>query len=259
MTEQQEERLASLADEFHERGFVAYPKALAVPDSLLPEAMALFSEVLQRATACARDFGLGAKGGFKEIVRRHDRRFEVRHGVEELLLRTGMQERIGGRIEPVVRAILGSGWRRVSCSLVVSEPGAGDQRWHEDGAHVSRTEHLPCHCLNVFLPLVPVDAGNGATELRPASQRFTRHPELILVAAAKKQWLPAEQPALEVGDALFFDYRTLHRGRANPSGRPRPVLVLTYSKGWFDDVVNFPPARSCYDGGEGEGEGEGPS
>ena len=65
-----------------------------------------------------------------------------------------------------------------------------------------------------------------------------------------------------MGDALIFDYRVLHRGRANMSdeedeeeeecvvgkdhgGRDRPVLVLTFARRWFVDVCNF-PKRSIF-------------
>jgi ectoine hydroxylase-related dioxygenase (phytanoyl-CoA dioxygenase family) len=37
-------------------------------------------------------------------------------------------------------------------------------------------------------------------------------------------------PCLSAGDALVFDYRTLHRGRANVSAETRPVLVMTFAK-----------------------------
>jgi len=86
-----------------------------------------------------------------------------------------------------------------------------------------------------------------------------------------------------MGDALMFDYRILHRGRANMSdgltqdsatdddsgddndvikesststeeegsagedgcGRHRPVLVITFARRWFVDVCNF-PKRSIF-------------
>ena len=46
-------------------------------------------------------------------------------------------------------------------------PGAGDQAWHSDGAHVSLSKHLPCHVLNVFIPLVDLTLELGPTEFRP--------------------------------------------------------------------------------------------
>ena len=88
-------------------------------------------------------------------------------------------------------------------------------------------------------------------------------------------------PVLRRGEALLFDYRILHRGRANQShvvdeddgvedcktnecvdgvkkdanggksrderhgGRDRPILVMTFAKSWFVDVCNF-PKRSIF-------------
>ena len=40
--------------------------------------------------------------------------------------------------------------------VLMALPGAATQGWHADGGHLSPTEHLPCHCLNVFVPLVDV-------------------------------------------------------------------------------------------------------
>ena len=60
----------------------------------------------------------------------------------------------------VVREILGEqDVSVVNASLVISMSGSEDQAWHADGPHCSVTEHLPAHCLNVFVPLVDVGIG----------------------------------------------------------------------------------------------------
>ena len=46
-------------------------------------------------------------------------------------------------------------------------------------------------------------------------------------------------PSLQRRDVLIFDYRILHRGRANVSVNERPILVLAYAKSWFKDILNF--------------------
>ena len=43
----------------------------------------------------------------------------------------------------------------------------------------------------------------------------------------------------KAGDAILFDYRVLHRGRANASDRPRPLLYFTYARPWFTDATNY--------------------
>mmetsp|Transcript_28351 Transcript_28351/g.59638 ORF Transcript_28351/g.59638 Transcript_28351/m.59638 type:complete len:445 (+) Transcript_28351:73-1407(+) len=52
-------------------------------------------------------------------------------------------------------------------SLLVATPGCPTQAWHADGGHVSMSTHEPCHCFNVFVPLVDVPLEMGPTELRP--------------------------------------------------------------------------------------------
>ena len=42
------------------------------------------------------------------------------------------------------------------------------------------------------------------------------------------------------GDAIVFDYRVMHRGRANKGEAWRPILYETFSRRWFVDDYNFP-------------------
>ena len=136
-------------------------------------------------------------------------------------------------------------WRLLGQSVVMSTAGALEQQWHSDGSHVNVNEHLPCHVLNVFMPLVDLTMENGPTELRPGSHYLTRgdgkmNAKLWLIAKCKKTLRSPVSPCLKRGEALIFDYRTLHRGKANISSGPRPVLVLTYAKTFFKDMFNFP-------------------
>mmetsp|Transcript_4550 Transcript_4550/g.8397 ORF Transcript_4550/g.8397 Transcript_4550/m.8397 type:complete len:221 (+) Transcript_4550:158-820(+) len=103
---------------------------------------------------------------------------------------------------------------------------------------------------------------------------------MMLAAKARKTLQPQVTPRLRKGDALIFDYRILHRGKANLSdtvnakgdsegcldetsgegsdckdaditdnifkvGRDRPILVMTFARRWFVDVCNF-PKRSVF-------------
>ncbi|KAL3777731.1 hypothetical protein HJC23_005364 [Cyclotella cryptica] len=167
-------------------------------------------------------------------------------------------------------------------SLLLSTPGSQTQSWHADGGHIHLQSHAPCHCLNVFVPLVPLCPSLGPTELRPKSQYYTRDlTRMVLGAMARKEWMSPVVPLLRGGEALVFDYRILHRGGANTShlvemeeeeeghgdeeegekkedeviggngrdgrnrGRDRPILVMTFAKSWFVDVCNF-PKRSIF-------------
>jgi len=105
-------------------------------------------------------------------------------------------------------------------SLLISTPGSPTQSWHADGGHTSLTTHHPCHVFNVFIPLVDVPLSMGPTELRPGTHVYTRDlARMMLLAKAKKRLREAVVPELRRGDALLFDYRILHRGRANLSDR----------------------------------------
>jgi ectoine hydroxylase-related dioxygenase (phytanoyl-CoA dioxygenase family) len=132
-------------------------------------------------------------------------------------------------------------------SYVVSTPGATEQSWHADGGHVDLHKHLPCHCVNVFLPVDDLTAELGPTEFRPGSQYLTRDlVPLMLASKARKLLRPTISPLPCRGDALIFDYRVLHRGKANVSTNHRTFLVFTVAKSWFKDVLNF-PTRTLYE------------
>lgn len=53
----------------------------------------------------------------------------------------------------------------------------------------------------------------------------------MIAAKARKELRSPCMPLLDVGDALIFDYRILHRGRANLSKTiTRPILVITLAR-----------------------------
>ena len=168
-----------------------------------------------------------------------------------------------------VQSIFHTEYTLTNLSLVLSTPGSPSQPWHSDGPHASLTAHLPAHVLNIFVPLVDVPLSMGPTEIRPGSQYYTRDlTKMMLGAMARKELRPSITPELKRGDCLLFDWRVLHRGRANTShldnandadctfangtsvncnrGRDRPILVMSFAKSWFVDVCNF-PKRSIFD------------
>ena len=147
--------------------------------------------------------------------------------------------------------LLSSKLKLIHLSLLVATPGSSDQSWHADGGHTSLDQHSPCHCFNVFLPLQDTPHSMGPTEIRPASHYLTRGHSLaknMLVAKCRKTLIPPVWPSLYQGDVLIFDYRILHRGRANITRlQNRNYLVFTYAQPWFHDVLNFPKHPSIYD------------
>lgn len=191
-------------------------------------------------------FGMHAKQGFKEIVQRNHRRYEMPFGMDDTAAFQSPQLVANPRLVAVLDAILGdareqqkpadpaaagagaadpaaapasaaapSAWRLLGRSIVQALPGALEQQWHADGGHVDVNMHRPCHVLNVFMPLVDVTENNGPTEMRPGGHFLSRDlTRLTLLAKVKKTLRAPVRPCPRAGDALLFDYRTLHRGRA---------------------------------------------
>lgn len=248
------------ANQFHEDGYLVMRGCFedSVIEKLHAKAMGNFYECLDVIGKNGHSMGIGVKHCFKEIVQRHLNRYEMTYnmGDEEFAIVPKCEQIMG-----TVKAILGDDCVVINKSVVVSKPGAETQAWHSDGPHLDITKDLPCHCLNVFVPLVDVDETNGPTEMRPGSVSLTRNlKKAYMKAFLTKKLRAVDAPNLTKGDILMFDYRILHRGKANNSpDQPRPVLVYTYAKPFYIDNMNFPknsvhePALASQ-GGEGEGE-----
>ena len=130
---------------------------------------------------------------------------------------------------PVVDALWGDGAAndeapRAGC--VISEPGASAQPWHRDG---------PDGLVDVFSPLVELTPRNGPTDLKPGTHLDGDDGDAASFTIA---------PLLEPRDLLFFDYRCLHRGRANEGAARREVAYVVYARRGAKDVQNFPAAAT---------------
>ena len=188
----------------------------------------------------------GRENGFQEIVMRNPGRYEISLAHYEME---------GPSLEPLVqklRGVLPALFRQrgayqtelnLQKSLIMSTVDSAEQAWHADGEHLDMSEHLPVHCLNVFIPLVNVPKQKGPTEVYSGSHYKTRQPSPMSIDTTK---MIPYGPELSVGDILIFDYRLLHRGKPNRSKSHRPVLVFTFSEPSFTDVYNW-PKRSLKD------------
>lgn len=229
------------AAKFHEDGFLVMRDRIDpnLIDTLHGKAMSNFKEVHDVINEKGHTMGIGVKHCFKEIVQRHLNRYEMTYKMdaEEFAIVPKNEEIMG-----VVKSILGDDCVIINKSLVVSNPGAETQAWHSDGPHLDIMKDLPCHCLNVFVPLVDVDETNGPTEMRPGSVSLTRNlKKSYMKAFLTKKLRAVEAPSLQKGSILMFDYRILHRGKANNHpDQPRPVLVYTFAKPFYIDNMNFP-------------------
>jgi len=207
----------------------------------------------------------GRERGFQEIVMRSPGRYEISlmHNNTTLMNRPSIRpllQKLVPIMTHLVRDVKDARDLNLIYSLIVSTPTdeahSQAQLWHADGEHVDLSVHQRAHCINIFLPLVNVTYDMGPTEFFPQSHYATRQASSPM--RFSKQDLPHEPlaPLLQVGDALVFDYRLLHRGLPNISNLPssnattstaptsvprnRPMLVLTFSSPWFHDVKNWP-------------------
>jgi ectoine hydroxylase-related dioxygenase (phytanoyl-CoA dioxygenase family) len=152
--------------EFETNGFCVIKDVIDVEKIHLfrTRAMKNFQEILDEISAHGKKIGIGIKEGFKEIVQRHAQRYEIPYRMIEI---GALDFADSPLVKELAGSILGPDFQIVSVSLVVSGAGAQDQGWHTDGPHMSIGEHLPCHCFNLFIPLVDVDLSNGPTSFRP--------------------------------------------------------------------------------------------
>jgi Phytanoyl-CoA dioxygenase (PhyH)/SEC-C motif len=132
----------------------------------------------------------------------------------------------------ILRPLLGRGMQLSNFTAVVSHPGAPRQHAHRDCAHLfdDAGPSLPVYAVNVAVPLIDVDLETGPTAVWLGSHRF----------AQKTAVKDADMVhcALERGDCMLLDYRTLHAGLANRGQKSRPIVYMVYARPWFFDDVN---------------------
>ena len=148
----------------------------------------------------------------------------------------------------VLARLLGDDFKVEFTAALLARKGCAVQDPHADGAHPREVDadagapSLPPHAVQLFLPLCDMDASAGPTEFWPTSQRREFAPFASL--------LPPLTLEARAGDAIFFDFRVVHRGTANTARRWRPILYQTCTTAWFIDDFNF-PASSLLDGTPG--------
>lgn len=81
------------------------------------------------------------------------------------------------------------------------------QNWHSDGDHLSEDEHLTPYAVNVFVPLVDMDASLGPTEFVPTTHLLFNYDPM--------QRIEPVTFCTKAGQCLLFDYRVKHRGLGN--------------------------------------------
>jgi hypothetical protein len=134
-----------------------------------------------------------------------------------------------------LRPLLGRDMRLDSFTAVVSYPGAPQQHAHRDHDHLfpqpGVAPSLPVYAVNVAVPLIDVALETGPTGVWLGSHRSGQ-----IVAVQDKDMTAC---ALQRGDCMLLDYRTLHAGLPNRSGPARPIIYMVYGRRWFFDDVNY--------------------
>lgn len=172
---------------------------------------------------------------YREINCRDGGRFDIRHKMDRPPFQQLSQD---GAWVPAVHQILGPEAELLFCGVLLAQGSSdetSDQAWHTDGGHLFDGVHLPCHCLNVFVPLVDIHEDNGPTQfvLGSHAASFDATGDVSATSLICK-----------AGTAILFDYRILHRGSANLTDVDRPCLYFTYGKPWFRDHKNLRATRS---------------
>jgi hypothetical protein len=136
---------------------------------------------------------------------------------------------------PVVQTLLGDHAILIHKGCFLSLPGSETQVYHQDGVHLDNKHQKPSHAVNVFIPLVHMTRQRGPTE-------FCIGTHMLGYEGFQREML--DTPCGPAGLPIIFDYRLGHRGLANTSNEPRPILYLTYARHKsFRDKINFSNKR----------------
>lgn len=134
--------------------------------------------------------------------------------------------------------LLGKSMILESFGIVFSLPGAKHQGFHRDGSvlfdsysvegNVSISGFLPAYAITLAIPLINIDKETGRTEIKSKTHRYIEDNQTKLI-----------KPSLNIGSALLWDFRVLHRGGENNSTKIRPLIYMTYSREWWRDIDNY--------------------
>jgi ectoine hydroxylase-related dioxygenase (phytanoyl-CoA dioxygenase family) len=148
-------------------------------------------------------------------------------------------ERISGFVDiathpwfvAVCEAVLGPQYRIVEVGFDIPFPGAEDQPWHRDfPAPEATMKGRRLNSLAFNLTCVDTIPAMGAFEIAPGTQwdDLSDCPnEMFPPRTLWPRYIERAQPKLpQMGDISARSALTIHRGTANRSSEPRPVLVV---------------------------------
>lgn len=138
-------------------------------------------------------------------------------------------------IDTMMSALLDNNYVLGGVNAVVSLPGSKNQGLHKDYAPLFPNDDekyfvTPPFAIAVLIPLINMTHAHGVTSFRKGSH---------LVPEQMPFHMPTQDPLLQLGDCVVFDYRTAHEGLANHTSAVRPMLSLIYHRIWFRDAMNY--------------------
>jgi hypothetical protein len=147
-----------------------------------------------------------------------------------------MQEEVLG----IARTILGTWCDFPEINLtqgVEVHPGAPAQVPHCDQAMWPAPKGLMELSVNVFWPMGPFTAENGATRVWPGTHHRPQTPDDVLGEPVVCE--------MSAGDALIILGSTVHAAGANRTSRPRRAAIVSYCLGWLKAYENQSLAYSA--------------
>jgi hypothetical protein len=122
----------------------------------------------------------------------------------------------------------------VMCQLASDTPvyGSEHQDVHRDTPPLfpETGSETPPFQLAVNFPLVDVTLENGPIEVARGTHMLPKEEALARIAAGTTKLEPI---TMKLGDVMVRDVRGLHRGTANRTDVPRPMVVIGYSRRWL--------------------------
>jgi ectoine hydroxylase-related dioxygenase (phytanoyl-CoA dioxygenase family) len=137
----------------------------------------------------------------------------------------------------------------VMCQLATDTPllGSDYQDVHRDTPPLfpETGQETPPFQLAVNFPLVDVTIENGPFEIARGTHLMSKEEGLLRLASGETRMEPI---TMKLGDVIIRDVRALHRGTPNRTQRPRPMVVIGYSRRWlFRPEVSIRIPRAALD------------
>mmetsp|Transcript_22158 Transcript_22158/g.33497 ORF Transcript_22158/g.33497 Transcript_22158/m.33497 type:complete len:404 (+) Transcript_22158:64-1275(+) len=172
------------------------------------------------------------------------------------------------KVESLLKEVLGGNddesIHEIDCdiSVIYSRSGAVTQMWHSDGKHQEdkkdggwnddgwRTDLAKPYALCLFIPLIDLNDTVGFTQFWPASHR---NRDLVGFGQIANLTNATFDGVGKAGDAIWYDYRLMHRGMCNVSKDTlRPVIQVVFKQKWYVERSNY-GTDSIYGNNNGTG------